>query len=57
VEAGVDRGEMIAQREVPILPNDTAATLHQRIQVTERELLPAVINALAARKTQPRSDF
>jgi phosphoribosylglycinamide formyltransferase-1 len=57
VEAGVDRGEMIAQREVPILPNDTAATLHQRIQLTERELLPAVINALAAGRTQPRSDF
>jgi len=57
VEAGVDRGEMIAQREVRILPNDTAATLHQRIQLTERELLPAVISALAAERTQPRSDF
>lgn len=57
VETGVDRGEVIAQREVPILPNDTPATLHERIQLTERELLPAVINQLAARKDQPRSDF
>jgi phosphoribosylglycinamide formyltransferase 1 len=57
VETGVDRGEVIAQREVPILPNDTPATLHERIQLTERELLPAVINQLAASKDQPRSDF
>ncbi len=50
VDAGVDSGEIIAQREVPILPNDTAATLHARIQVAERELFPAVIGQLAAAK-------
>ncbi len=48
VDAGVDSGEIIAQREVPILPNDTAASLHARIQVGERELFPAVIAQLAA---------
>lgn len=47
VDAGVDSGEIIAQREVPILPNDTAASLHARIQVAERELFPAVIAQLA----------
>ncbi len=48
VDAGVDSGEIIAQREVPILPNDTAASLHARIQVAECELFPAVIAQLAA---------
>jgi phosphoribosylglycinamide formyltransferase 1 len=57
VEAGVDRGEIIAQRELPILPNDSPATLHQRIQLTERDLLPDVIAEMAAKRGQPRSDF
>lgn len=43
VDAGVDRGEIIAQRQVPILPNDTPETLHARIQVAERELYPETI--------------
>lgn len=43
VDAGVDSGEIIAQREVPILADDTPETLHERIQLTERELYPAVI--------------
>ncbi|MBA2270571.1 MAG: hypothetical protein H0W20_08245 [Chthoniobacterales bacterium] len=47
VDAGVDSGEIIAQREVPILPNDTPETLHARIQVTERELYPEVIRRLS----------
>ena len=47
VDAGVDSGEVIAQREVAILPNDTPQTLHARIQVAERELFPAVIEELA----------
>lgn len=47
VDAGVDSGEILAQREVPVLPNDTAATLHARIQITERELYPDVIAQLA----------
>lgn len=57
VDAGIDSGEIIAQREVPILPNDTPAKLHSRIQLVERELFPAVIGKLAANKNQPRSDF
>ncbi|MBA2744181.1 MAG: phosphoribosylglycinamide formyltransferase [Chthoniobacterales bacterium] len=44
VDAGVDSGEVIAQREVPILPDDTPETLHERIQIVERELYPAVIS-------------
>ncbi|MDQ3625984.1 MAG: phosphoribosylglycinamide formyltransferase, partial [Verrucomicrobiota bacterium] len=47
VDAGVDSGEIIAQREVPIVPNDTPETLHARIQVAERELYPEVIRRLS----------
>ncbi len=51
VDAGIDSGEIIAQREVPILPNDTPASLHERIQLAERALFPAVIGELAAEKS------
>jgi phosphoribosylglycinamide formyltransferase 1 len=44
VDASVDGGEIIAQSEVPILPNDTAESLHARIQIAEREIYPRVIN-------------
>jgi len=47
VEAGVDTGEIIDQRRVPILPGDTPESLHARIQAAEHELLPAVIQNLA----------
>jgi phosphoribosylglycinamide formyltransferase-1 len=43
VDSGVDSGELIAQREVPVLPNDTPESLHARIQMAERELYPEVI--------------
>src|SRR6476469_9769209 len=43
VDAGIDHGAVIAQREVPILPNDTADSLHSRIQVAEHDLYPEVI--------------
>jgi phosphoribosylglycinamide formyltransferase 1 len=43
VDEQIDHGAIIAQREVPILPEDTAETLHARIQLAERELYPEVI--------------
>jgi phosphoribosylglycinamide formyltransferase-1 len=49
VDAGVDTGPIIAQAAVPVLPNDDAATLHERIQRAEHELLPRVIDAIAQR--------
>ncbi len=47
VDAGMDTGEVIAQANVPVLPNDTPETLHARIQVEEHKLYPAVIAQLA----------
>jgi phosphoribosylglycinamide formyltransferase-1 len=44
VDEQIDHGDIIAQREVPILPDDTPETLHNRIQIAERELYPEVIS-------------
>ena len=49
VDEKIDHGEIIAQREVRILPNDTAESLHARIQIAERELYPAVIAEFCGR--------
>jgi len=43
VDEQIDHGDVIAQRQVPILPNDTPEILHARIQLAEHELYPAVI--------------
>jgi phosphoribosylglycinamide formyltransferase-1 len=39
VDAGVDTGPVLARREVPVLPGDDEARLHERIKHVERELL------------------
>ncbi len=43
VDAGMDTGEILARAEVPVLPGDTAESLHARIQVAEHHLYPEVI--------------
>ena len=48
VDSGMDTGEVIARAEVPVLANDTAETLHARIQVAEHKLYPAGIAQLAS---------
>jgi phosphoribosylglycinamide formyltransferase-1 len=47
VDAGIDSGEIIAQRKVPVLPGDSAESLHARIQIAERALYPEVIAQFA----------
>ena len=47
VDQGIDSGPIIAQETVPVLAEDTAESLHERIQVAERRLYPASIAALA----------
>jgi phosphoribosylglycinamide formyltransferase 1 len=49
VDEKIDHGEIIAQRQVPILPGDTPESLHARIQIAERELYPAVIAEFSKR--------
>ena len=48
VDAGIDSGEIIAQRQVPVLPGDTAESLHARIQLAEHALYPEVIAQFCA---------
>lgn len=49
VDDGVDTGPILAQRIVEVTPDDTEASLHERIKIVERDLLPEVVDALAAR--------
>lgn len=48
VDEKIDHGDIIAQREVPVLPDDSAESLHARIQIAEHELYPAAIAQLCA---------
>ncbi|MBK1986413.1 phosphoribosylglycinamide formyltransferase [Sphaerospermopsis aphanizomenoides BCCUSP55] len=45
----MDSGPILMQAAVPVLPNDTAETLHARIQIQEHRILPLAIAFLAAR--------
>ena len=54
VQLEVDTGPILIQAAVPVLPDDTPATLHARIQVQEHRILPAAI-AIAAAETSPHS--
>lgn len=39
----VDDGPILAQERVPVEPDDTEETLHERIKTVERRLLPATV--------------
>ena len=47
VTPAVDDGPVLASAEVPILPGDDEASLHERIKVEERRLVVEVVNRLA----------
>ena len=47
VDAGVDSGAIISQQAVPVLDQDTAESLHQRIHAAEHELYPRCVAAIA----------
>lgn len=48
VDEGVDTGPILRQERVPILPGDTADSLHARIREVEHRLLPEVVKELIA---------
>ncbi len=67
VDAGVDTGPIVDQRAVRVEPDDTVATLHERIKAAERTMLVEAVGrmaregfALEGRQvrfgTRPRSD-
>ncbi|MGZ8397792.1 MAG: phosphoribosylglycinamide formyltransferase [Gemmatimonadales bacterium] len=47
VDEVYDRGEVLAQRRVPVLPGDTPDRLAERVLEAEHQLLPAVVLAAA----------
>ncbi|HEY5271719.1 MAG TPA: phosphoribosylglycinamide formyltransferase [Acidimicrobiales bacterium] len=47
-ELEVDEGVILAQEAVPVLPDDTAESLHERIKIVERKLYPETIRAALA---------
>jgi len=42
----VDEGPILAQEAVPVLPDDTVETLHERIKEVERRIYPEVLRQL-----------
>lgn len=48
VDEGMDTGPIILQESMPILADDTAASLHARIQGIEHRLYPAAIRKVAS---------
>ena len=55
VDAGVDTGEIIAQAELDIAPDDNEESLHERIKIIERSLIVATIEQLLSTMENGRS--
>ena len=52
VELKVDSGPILMQAAVPVLPDDTAETLHARIQVKEHQILVGAISQIQRSQNQ-----
>ena len=48
IDGAFDRGEIVAQQKVPVLANDTAASLASRVKAAEVKFYPQVLSALIA---------
>lgn len=53
MDTGMDTGDVLLSRSEPILPSDTAATLHDRLAVIGAELLVQTLKDLASHSLQP----
>lgn len=57
--SGMDNGDIIAQREIPILVDDTASSLHDKLSILGRDLLmevlPSIIDGTNSRTKQDES--
>ncbi len=47
VDAGVDTGPVLAQREVPIANDVTEFELHEQIKAVERSLIVEIVSEIA----------
>lgn len=48
VDAGIDTGTVITQKEVVVLPQDDENSLHERIKIVERELIVETLQSFVA---------
>ncbi len=46
VDAGMDSGEILGQRRVPVFPSDNEATLSERVKIEEHLLYPQIIDQI-----------
>ena len=56
VDEEYDRGPVVAQREVPVLPDDTPTSLAARVLEVEHRLLPEVVVAVAEGRLRVEGD-
>ncbi|HET6391466.1 MAG TPA: phosphoribosylglycinamide formyltransferase [Blastococcus sp.] len=56
VDAGLDTGPVLAQREVAVRPDDDEAVLHERIKDVERELLVETVAHFVTADLTRKSD-
>jgi methionyl-tRNA formyltransferase len=55
IDAGLDTGDIVAQRRTPIRPEDDSATLHDRLAQLGAELLVQTIPDYVAGKIRPKA--
>jgi len=53
----VDSGEIIMQAAVPVLPDDTVESLHERIHLQEHRIFPRAIALAAAKDGQRTKEY
>lgn len=54
VDEAYDRGPIVMQKSVPVLPGDTSATLAARVLLVEHELYCAAIRSFAEMQQRDR---
>jgi len=54
IDAGLDTGDILLQKEIPIAPEDTAETLAPRLAAIGADLMVETLPGLAAGTVQPR---
>ncbi|MBZ5651018.1 MAG: methionyl-tRNA formyltransferase [Acidobacteriia bacterium] len=54
IDAGLDTGDILLQREIPIAPQDTAVTLAPRMAAIGADLMVETLRGLQAGTVQPR---
>lgn len=54
IDAGLDTGDILLQREIPIAPNDTAETLAPKLAAVGADLMVETLRGLQASSIRPR---